>query len=683
MSTDKLLFSSMSLSCFNFTASKKWMAMKTCDIAEYRKHTTGLKLIENELHILSHIEESTVKHPNINRFHFAFHDKTSLYMAFDLQTCGDLRLLLQHRKRPLSERCVAFIAICMADALTHLHARGILHRDVKPENILLDEAGFPHLTDFGVSYIDTQAGRELQCTLGSGTREYLAPEVLGKARLHGAEADFWSLGVVLFELLFRVRPFEKRCPTHFVRLANYFHKYDAVLTSTGSKYSPSPSPEEEDGGSSQRRPQLEPPTALTASSSSSPSSSPPTSSTSVFRARVPAEYHFSTAAHQAYVAATVSSNRELSIKLSDLKFQAYGERAPRSKEGQDASSPPPPPMHTQADTDINNNRAPPASGSGSASGSGRPEKIPYVPDFMLELPAAMRVTVMHPFRRDQEEEEEDGEGDGEGGGSSRVKGSEPPAVPAETSQLCADVVGRLLDPRVWRRLGGGANFQPMQQHAWFRDLGLSWEEVVAGKCASPIHMDKHKLNLYFSCQHLFGEGKRSYEDLEISFPPLLRKPLSAEEKKVLEDFYYISPTYCTLSSSSVEGVAHSGGTGSRRRVADEEKEEEEDMSSSRTNRSLQNNNKNGNNKNRNNKNKGSTSNKVSPASHSPPGASPAAEVVVEVEAESYSNNATEDNRNNDHNSTCSEDQERGRKFSLKAINKLLSKHSPIDVVVEQ
>jgi serine/threonine protein kinase len=84
-------------------------------------------MIENELQILSYIEDDHVHHSNINRLNFAFHDSFSLYLAFDLKISGDLRYHLQ-KKKTFVERDVAFIAICMADALNHLHARGIIHR---------------------------------------------------------------------------------------------------------------------------------------------------------------------------------------------------------------------------------------------------------------------------------------------------------------------------------------------------------------------------------------------------------------------------------------------------------------------------------------------------------------------------------------------------------------------------
>ncbi|MFF8280858.1 protein kinase [Streptomyces lateritius] len=92
------------------------------------------------------------------------------------------------------------IGAALASALAHVHAAGVVHRDVKPSNILLDETGTPHLTDFGISrLLDTTATHTAPGTL-VGTAAYMAPEqVLGRGA--GPAADIYSLGLVLLESL--------------------------------------------------------------------------------------------------------------------------------------------------------------------------------------------------------------------------------------------------------------------------------------------------------------------------------------------------------------------------------------------------------------------------------------------------------------------------------------------------
>lgn len=86
------------------------------------------------------------------------------------------------------------------------------------ENIILDERGYPYLTDFGVAHVQNDPWeRYLTCNLASGTKQYLAPEVFTKSHIHGPEVDFWSLGVVIYEVLFGRRPFEKHAPIPFIQ----------------------------------------------------------------------------------------------------------------------------------------------------------------------------------------------------------------------------------------------------------------------------------------------------------------------------------------------------------------------------------------------------------------------------------------------------------------------------------
>ncbi|KAK4050080.1 hypothetical protein OIV83_003651 [Microbotryomycetes sp. JL201] len=129
-------------------------------------------------------------------------DDENLFMVLDLMLGGDLRFHLD-RLGTLKEDVVKFYVAEMALALGDLHSRNIVHRDVKPDNILLDERGHAHLTDFNIAVHFTE---KRPLTSVAGSMAYMAPEVLAK-RGYFATVDWWSLGIVAYELLFGKRPY--------------------------------------------------------------------------------------------------------------------------------------------------------------------------------------------------------------------------------------------------------------------------------------------------------------------------------------------------------------------------------------------------------------------------------------------------------------------------------------------
>jgi serine/threonine protein kinase len=113
-----------------------------------------------------------------------------------------------------------YITGSIASAINYLHQNGIIHRDIKPENIVLDLVGRPYLLDFGISYMNSIWSHSQYADLRV---PYLGPEVLAPNHIHSFEADFWSLGVVAFELFFNHRPFRRHCPKLWVEfVANMY-----------------------------------------------------------------------------------------------------------------------------------------------------------------------------------------------------------------------------------------------------------------------------------------------------------------------------------------------------------------------------------------------------------------------------------------------------------------------------
>eukprot|EP00013_Stygamoeba_regulata_P007900 CAMPEP_0177680382 /NCGR_PEP_ID=MMETSP0447-20121125/30142_1 /TAXON_ID=0 /ORGANISM="Stygamoeba regulata, Strain BSH-02190019" /LENGTH=312 /DNA_ID=CAMNT_0019189707 /DNA_START=217 /DNA_END=1155 /DNA_ORIENTATION=+ len=148
---------------------------------------------------------SELYHPFIVNLHIAFQVADELRLIVDLMKGGDLRFHLSESVRegkPLSEGRVRFYTCCVIIGLEYLHSNNIIHRDIKPDNLLLDEVGYCQLTDFNVSVkvIDNKFPKNI-----SGTLVYMAPELI--QRSYGYEVDMWSLGITIYEMLTLRVPF--------------------------------------------------------------------------------------------------------------------------------------------------------------------------------------------------------------------------------------------------------------------------------------------------------------------------------------------------------------------------------------------------------------------------------------------------------------------------------------------
>src|SRR3954447_4550978 len=152
-----------------------------------------------------------LQHPGIVALYESGRDDGAVYLVSELvrgRTLGELIAAGE-----LSDRDVLAIGVALCDALAHAHGRGVVHRDVKPGNVMVpdepaDGAGVAKLTDFGVARI---AGEDVLTRTGDvvGTLAYMAPEQ-AEGREAGAEADLYALALVLYEALAGVNPVRGR-----------------------------------------------------------------------------------------------------------------------------------------------------------------------------------------------------------------------------------------------------------------------------------------------------------------------------------------------------------------------------------------------------------------------------------------------------------------------------------------
>ena len=146
-----------------------------------------------------------LSHPNIVRLHDYGVEKGLMFLVMEFVEGVSLRQLLRERK--ISPPQALAIALELCKALEFAHKERVIHRDIKPDNVLVDRAGRVKLTDFGLALrIDTDTGRVTQTNYAVGTPLYMAPEQLERPEEIDHRVDIYSLGVVIYEMLTRELP---------------------------------------------------------------------------------------------------------------------------------------------------------------------------------------------------------------------------------------------------------------------------------------------------------------------------------------------------------------------------------------------------------------------------------------------------------------------------------------------
>lgn len=189
----------------------KLFALKIIDKSEAEKIKKRHKNVDNEILMEKRALYKLRGHPNIVWLHATFVDYSHLYYCMELCRGGELwaRLLVDGERAPVAESLAHSWLYELCEALDFMHSKGLVHRDVKPENMMLDEAGSVKLVDFGTAkdLVDT----DLNGPEFVGTPEYMAPEMID-SKDASYEADWWAVGVVAYQLLVGHTPFRGKSP---------------------------------------------------------------------------------------------------------------------------------------------------------------------------------------------------------------------------------------------------------------------------------------------------------------------------------------------------------------------------------------------------------------------------------------------------------------------------------------
>ena len=170
--------------------------------AEFARDPERVERFEREVRAAARLS-----HPNIVTVHEFGQGEGQHFYTMELMPGGDLKARIRAHPDGMPPEEARAMAVAMARGLDYAHRQGLVHRDVKPENILFDGEGTPQLTDFGIARAMTEGTRMTAMGMIIGSPHYMSPEQAGNLEVDG-RSDLYSLGVVLYEMLTGQLPFD-------------------------------------------------------------------------------------------------------------------------------------------------------------------------------------------------------------------------------------------------------------------------------------------------------------------------------------------------------------------------------------------------------------------------------------------------------------------------------------------
>lgn len=196
-------------------------------------------MLESEIEVVMGMD-----HPNIVKFYQCVYDNEYLNIVMELVRGQPLSDYLDQKKRIPEPEC-QIVVRQMMHALLYLHSKGIVHRDLKLDNVMVDGLGTGNLNDirvkmidFGMSKFTNYGGKKINLTTYAGTLDFMAPEIL-EGLNYDLTCDIWSMGVITYFMLTGYPPFMGKDDSDLVRrivTCNYeFEESDWVHLSPDSK----------------------------------------------------------------------------------------------------------------------------------------------------------------------------------------------------------------------------------------------------------------------------------------------------------------------------------------------------------------------------------------------------------------------------------------------------------------